>query len=359
MRLADLGWTDAREAEFAPLRADGLVPGRVAVEHKDAYGLYVDGGEVRATLAGKLRHAAAGGGAAARPAVGDWVAARLPTGDGGAVIHAVLDRTSAFTRKTAGKTAAEQVVAANVDVVLLLVALTEDPNLRRLERYLAVAWESGAQPVVILSKSDLVSDAPQRLAHVRAVAAGVPVLVTSAVTGAGLEAVRSYLGPGRTLALLGPSGVGKSTLANALLGSARQQTADVRDYDGKGRHTTTRRELVPVPGGGLLLDTPGMRELGLWDAGAGLAEAFGEIAALAGACRFRDCTHEQEPGCAVVAAAAAGRLAPDRLASYRKLQAELRYLETQLDTPAGRERKREERAANKALRAQLKRKYEG
>jgi ribosome biogenesis GTPase len=354
MRLADLGWTEQREQAFAPHAAAGLMPGRVAVEHKAAYALYVDGGEMRAALAGRLRRGA--GDPAALPAVGDWVAVRAPDGDGLGVIHTVLPRTGAFTRRAAGRTAEEQVVAANVDVVLLVVALTEDPNPRRLERYVAMAWESGAQPVVVLSKSDLVADADQRQQILETAAGGVPVLRTSAVTGDGLDAVRAYVGPGRTLALLGPSGVGKSRLVNALLGVDRQQTGAVRAYDGKGRHTTTRRELVPLPQGGLVLDTPGMRELQLWDAAAGLDEAFAAVAELAGGCRFRDCSHTSEPQCAVLAAAADGRLAPERLASYQKLRAEMGHREAEQDPAVRRARRQEARSADKALKAQVKRK---
>jgi len=236
-----------------------------------------------------------------------------------------------------------------VDVVVLMTGLDANFNLHRLERYLTMAWESGAEPVVVLSKADLATDLPARLADAASVAIGVPVLAVSARTGEGIDALRDYLGEGRTIALLGSSGVGKSTLVNQILGEDRQAVQAVRD-DGRGRHTTTRRELIPVPGGGLLLDTPGMREIQLWDSEEGVERAFEDVTALAAQCRFNDCVHEHEPGCAVLAAIDAGTLAPERLESYRKLQRELAALERRGDPRAAAERRRYWRRINRAQR---------
>jgi ribosome biogenesis GTPase / thiamine phosphate phosphatase len=354
MSLAHLGWTPTLDEAFRPYASQGMVPARVAVEHRSVYTLYAEAGEVVATLAGRLRHAAEQGGDL--PAVGDWVAASLPPGEGRAIVHAVLPRSSKFSRKVAGRATEEQVVAANVDVVFVVTAAGADVNPRRLERYLALAWESGAKPAVVVSKADVDPDPAETMRLVSAVAPGVAAHRVSSVTGEGLDALRAYLREGRTVALLGSSGVGKSTLVNILLGAARQRTAEVRD-DGRGRHTTTRRELIPLPTGGLLLDTPGMRELQLWDAGTGLAGTFEDVAALAASCRFVDCRHESEPGCAVLAAAAAGRLDPERLESYRKLRAELEYLDARHDEAARAAAKREARAANRALQSRLNEKY--
>jgi len=348
MSLERLGW-NARFAEaFASLPEPNLAPARVAREDRDRYVLIDANGERAAVLAGRLRHESSA--AAERPAVGDWVAVRASGADGDAVIAAVLPRTSAFTRKRAGDTTDEQVVAANVDTVLLVSGLDGDFNPRRIERYLAAAWDSGATPVVVLNKADLADDLDARLDEVRDVAPGVDVLAVSALAGDGVDALAPWLLPGHTLALLGSSGVGKSTLANALLGESRLATGAVREDDSRGRHTTTHRELLLLPCGALLLDTPGMRELQLWADEDSLDGAFPEIAALALACRFRDCAHESEPGCAVLAAAADGSLDPERLASWRKLQRELRWLASRQDARA----RAEEEARWKAIHKSMK-----
>lgn len=331
MSLHLLGWNARWDTAFAPHLAAGLEPARVAREDRDRYVVLDESGARSAELAGRLRHEARS--RAELPAVGDWVALR-PGAASSAVIHAVLPRSSMFVRKVAGETTEAQVVAANVDSVFLVSGLDGDFNPRRIERYLASAWESGAEPVVVLNKADLADDVEARVAAVAALAPGAAVVALSALAGAGVDALARWLGAGRTVALIGSSGVGKSTLVNALLGAERQATGGVREHDSRGRHTTTHRELVPLPGGALLLDTPGMRELQLWGDETGLDDAFPEVAALAAGCRFRDCRHEREPGCAVLGALERGELEAERFESWRKLQRELAWLAARQDARA-------------------------
>jgi ribosome biogenesis GTPase len=337
--LATLGWDEAWDAAFAPYRADGLVPGRVSVQHRGEWDVVTDDGEVRARVPGRLRHEALS--RADLPVVGDWVA--ISTTAQKPEIRAVLPRRTQFSRRAAhepgSQAAREQVVAANVDVVFVTTSLSDDVNARVLERYLTLAWESGAQPVILLTKADLEPDPAAVAAEVETIGGEVPVYVVSSVSGLGLDAVRSHLPSGVTGALLGPSGAGKSTLVNTLAGEELLATAAVRG-DGSGRHTTIRRELVVLPHGGLVVDNPGMREVHLWLADEGLEDAFDDIAELAAGCKFSDCRHESEPGCAVQAALAAGGLARERWQSYRDLQLELAQLEESL---ARRERSRARR----------------
>ena len=334
--LKSYGWSDELQRQFTALAAEGLIPGRVILQQRGLYGLATDLGEIRAEISGRLARDAPAGG---YPAAGDWVAAAV--GDTGelAIIHHVLPRRTAFTRKAAGPSGGIQVVAANVDVAFLTASLGADLNPRRLERYLASAWQSGAAPVVLLTKADLCRDLDAAVAPIERLAAGAPVHALSAFTGQGLEAVKAYLAPGRTAVMVGSSGVGKSTLLNALLGSERMVTQAIREQDGRGRHTTSHRELILLPGGGLLLDTPGMRELGLWDSDEGLAATFEDIETLAAGCKFSDCGHGAEPGCAVRAAITRGVLEEARWRSYQKLQRELDHLQSKED-PALRAAKR-------------------
>ncbi len=356
--LGALGWDGTFAEAFAPFAADGLVAARVVAEHRGRY--IVAGAQVAdtsAVLAGRLRHEART--RADLPAVGDWVAAsRSATADDVASIHAVLPRRSAFVRKVAGEETAPQVVAANVDVALVVTALPAEVNARRLERYLALAWESGALPAIVLTKTDLSDDVGREIGHAQALAPGVDVVALSSVTGAGLEVLDRLLQPGRTAVLLGPSGAGKSTLVNRLLGAEQLRTADVR-ADGKGRHTTTHRELVRLPGGALLIDTPGMRELQLWDADTGLGAAFADVYAFAAECRFGDCRHDTEPGCAVLAAVEAGQLPRERLEHWRKLERELAYLARRQDELALAADKSRAKSLERWYREHMRRKYRG
>jgi ribosome biogenesis GTPase len=345
--LTALGWDDTFAEHFEPHAAAGLVAGRVAVQHRGAYDVLTEPGELRCDVAGRLWDESTS--PAELPAVGDWVAVAARADEHAGTIQAVLPRRTKFSRKTAWQAAEEQVLAANVDVVFIVTSLNEDLNLRRLERYLILAGESGAQAVILLTKTDLADDVEGAAAAVGSIAAEVPVLALSSLTGEGLDEVRAYLRPGVTAALLGSSGVGKSTLVNTLAGEELLATQGLR-ADGQGRHTTARRELVQLPGGALVIDTPGMRELQLWVADEGLEEAFDDVTSLFADCRFSDCSHESEPGCAVKAALEDGTLARERWESYLKLQAELAHLERRLDRRAQAEERKKWRSLSRFAR---------
>lgn len=350
--LAHLGWNDHLAAAFAPHAALGREPARVTLELKGFVEVTGEAGARLGECTGRFVHEAAG--PADFPAVGDWVAVTPRAGDSTrADIHAVLPRRTKFSRQAAGGQAVEQVVAANVDTVFLVSALDAGFNLRRIERYLAAAHASGAQPVVLLNKADLAEDAETRRAEVGAIAPGVPVLIVSAQTRRGLKALAPWLRPGAAVAFLGPSGVGKSTLINCLVGKPAQPTQEVREADAKGRHTTTQRELLVTPGGALVIDTPGMRELAPWGPPGQLDAAFADVAALAAQCRFRDCSHATEPGCAVAAALADGRLDPVRWRSFQRLRRESAYEVRRTDPRAARQSKSEGKKLTKQLRQRV------
>jgi ribosome biogenesis GTPase len=337
-RLAALGWTQDREASFASQAGSGLFPARVVGSARDALRARTATRDISVLVQRGFRRTALAG--ADFPVVGDWLALD-PVDDDRAALRGVLPRTSRFARgdQFATRTASgsqEQVLVANVDTVIIVAALDGDLSLRRLERYLTLTWASGAAPVLLLNKADLCDDLAARVAAVQAIAGDAPVLTSSAVAGDGLTALSDYLQPGQTVVLLGSSGVGKSTITNALLGDERQSVRGVREDDSRGRHTTTARELFELPGGGLLIDTPGMRSMELSEATEGLDMTFSDIEAYAAECRFRDCSHGMEPGCAVRAAIVAGDLSEDRLRARRKLQRELDLVTQASDAAARR-----------------------
>lgn len=349
--LQSLGATADICSAFAPHAAQGLALARVSFSSRDEYRILSDAGELHAEAAGALLYMAST--RAELPAVGDWVAVRI-AGDGEAIVQAVLPRRTHFSRRTAGRCEDEQLIAANVDVVFLVTGLDHDFNLRRVERYLTLAYESQAEAVIVLNKADLCGDLAGYIGRIRGIAAGLPVIAISAQSPDCIAAIGPFLGHGRTIALLGSSGAGKSTLLNQLLGAEYMRTQAVRVDDSRGRHTTTYRELIPLPQGGAVIDNPGMRELQLWAGLDSLDQTFDDVAALAARCHYHDCEHQSEPGCAVREALESGALDSARWQSYEKLRAEIRYHERKTSPRAAALEKRRWKIIHKAHRANKK-----
>lgn len=349
--LRDLGWNDHFAKAFAPWAEPGVVAGRVALEHNHVLRVLTESGEQLAEASGRVKHEAAS--RQDLPAVGDWVVLRLDEG-GRCQIRAVLPRTGRFARKAAGESTEAQVVAANIDTVFLVSGLDGDFNPRRIERYLMLSRESGATPVVILNKTDVADDVEEAVALVQGLAPGVPVLAISAEDGRGFDALELYLQPGKTVALLGSSGAGKSSIINRLVGASVLPTRSVRESDSRGRHASVHRQMIALPSGALVIDTPGMRELQLWGVDSGPSDTFGDIAVLGAGCRFRDCRHRQEPGCAVKAAVEEGTLDSARYESFVKLDDERETLEKRQEERALLEQKRKGKVMGRAIKAMKK-----
>lgn len=352
MNLKMIGYHAGIENDFLQYDQMEYIVGRVSLEHKQLYRVWTESGELLCEVSGKLSYQAL-----VRedlPAVGDWVVVKAWENEDRGTIHAVLPRKSKFSRKVAGTNVEEQIVATNVDTIFLVSALNEDLNVRRIERYLLLTWESGANPVIVLTKADLCADVKTKILEIEEVAIGVPIVCISVFKQTGFEALMPHLLPGKTIALLGSSGVGKSTLTNHLLGEERQKVQEIREDDGKGRHTTTSRELILLPSGSILIDTPGMRELQLWESKEGVSHAFSDVESIAEKCRFRDCHHENEPGCAIQLAIKNNELSEDRFNSYKKLLKELAFLDRKLDKRAQSEEKKRWKKIHKAVKQHSK-----
>jgi ribosome biogenesis GTPase / thiamine phosphate phosphatase len=331
--IQDLGWDAYFEALWSENAQDGCVPARVVSQQRGLWRVVGDFEECWAEPSGKFRKESETGGD--WPAVGDWVSVEMRPEKQSAMIQRVLTRRSRFVRKVAGKQIAEQVIVANIDVALIVAALDGDFNVRRIERYLAQCWESGARPAIVLNKADACTESRELAAEIEGIAMGAPIYVVSAKTGEGLDVLEASFRKGQTIVLLGSSGVGKSTLVNWLLQEERQTTHAVRESDSRGRHTTTSRELFMMSSGAMIIDTPGLRELQLWNASEGVTQTFADVDELASKCRFTNCQHQQEPGCAVQAAIRASILDADRLESWRKLQREQEFLARKVDPEIG------------------------
>jgi ribosome biogenesis GTPase / thiamine phosphate phosphatase len=325
MDIKRYGWNSSWNEYFCQYADQGFQPARICAEHKNSYRLLTGDGEMGGEIAGKLHYHASG--KSDYPAVGDWVAVTNQSNSGIAIIHAVLPRKSSFSRKMAGNTTEDQIVAANFDTVFIIMSLNKDFNLHKLERYTVLAWDSGASPVIILSKADLCDEVAEKIAMAEASAPGVQIYAISSCNGVGIDQIRQFFQPGRTVAILGSSGVGKSTLVNLIAGAEVVKTQAIREDDDRGRHTTTHRQLVCLPGGAMVIDTPGMREIGMSDVSDGFSNAFFDIEELGQGCRFKDCSHNCEPGCAVLLAIEKGKLSRDRFEGYMKLQKETAYMD--------------------------------
>jgi ribosome biogenesis GTPase len=324
-QLETFGWDGFFEALFRSEEGEGMCPARVASDLGESYRLLSEHGELRGELTGRLRHKAQA--KQDLPGVGDWVIIKPILEESKGVIQQVLPRKSCFIRKEAGFRSRAQIVCANVDTTFVVVSLNDDFNLRRIERYVTAIWDSGSRPVIVLSKSDLCEDADRRILAVESVARGVSIHAISSLTGEGMDYLAAYLAPGSTVAMVGSSGAGKSTLINKMVGSEVRRVREIRSSDDHGRHATSTRDLILLSSGALVLDTPGMRELQLWDAEEGFRETFDDVESLAAGCRFSDCSHNSEPGCAIREALEQGLIDQARIESFEKIRREVEYFE--------------------------------